>query len=41
MREGFLAEAQRLGDRCTLVDTTRSPEEVAAAIIEVADTLWD
>jgi dTMP kinase len=34
VREGFLAEAKRLGDRCTLVDTTRTPDEVAASIRE-------
>jgi len=39
VREGFLAEAQRLGERCTLVDTTQSPEEVAAEIRRVAERL--
>jgi dTMP kinase len=32
VRAGFLAEATRLGGRCTLVDTTQSPDEVAAEI---------
>ena len=32
VREGFVAEAKRLGERCTLVDTTQTPEEVALAI---------
>jgi len=32
VRDGFRAEAARLGDRCTVVDTTQPPEEVAAAI---------
>ncbi|MHC4938631.1 MAG: dTMP kinase [Planctomycetota bacterium] len=41
VREGFLAEAERLGDRCTLVDGTRSPDEVAATMAEAADRLWD
>ena len=40
VREGFLAEAERLGDRCSLIDTTRSPDEVAAELIEAADRLW-
>ena len=40
VRDGFLAEAKRLGDRCTLLDTTRSPDEVAADLIEAADELW-
>jgi dTMP kinase len=41
VREGFLAEAERLGDRCTLIDTTHSPDEVAARLIEAVDRLWD
>jgi len=41
VREGFLAEAERLGDRCTVVDTAiRSPDEVAGELIGVADRLW-
>jgi dTMP kinase len=39
VREGFLAEAQRLGDRCTVVDTTQTPDEVAAAIRAVVERL--
>jgi len=41
VREGFLAEAKRLGDRCTLLDTTRSPDEVASDLIAAADALWE
>ncbi|MEM8884080.1 MAG: dTMP kinase [Planctomycetota bacterium] len=40
VREGFLEEAKRLGDRCTVVDTTRTPDEVAAVIADAAERLW-
>jgi len=39
VREGFLSEAKRLGDRCTLVDTTQTPEEVAAEIRRAVEQL--
>ena len=37
VRDGFLAEARLLGDRATLIDTTHTLEEVAAAIRAVAE----
>jgi len=39
VRAGFLDEIRRLGDRATIVDAGRSPEEVAGAIREVCDRL--
>lgn len=39
VREGFLAEAKRLGDHCTLVDATQTPEEVALAIRQAVERL--
>ena len=39
VNQGFLAEARLLGDRATLVDTTRTHEEVAETIRAVAEGL--
>ena len=40
VREGFLAEAKRLGEQCTVVDTTQTSEQVAAEIQAVVAVLW-
>jgi dTMP kinase len=40
VRDGFLAEAKRLGDRCTVVDTTQTPDEVAAEIQAKVESFW-
>jgi len=39
VRDGFLAEARRLGDRATILDAARPAAEVSAAIRAVVDRL--
>lgn len=41
VRQGFLAEAQRMGDRVVVIDAARSIEVVAAAIQEAARARLD
>ncbi len=39
VRQGFLAEAHRMGDRCTVIDARRSADEMSTELRQLAERL--